>query len=103
MESQGIGSCSNIDGLHSACALKKMQQDLPVHVYGVGGGSEMMLSSGFAERGNLREGKDKVSFEHCKFSMAIRQIETLSKCITLDATCQSIKRIRTHSPLSFYG
>lgn len=37
MESQGIGSCSNIDGLRSACVLKKMQQDLPVHVYGVGG------------------------------------------------------------------
>lgn len=64
----------------------------------------MILSSGFAERGNLREGKDKVSFEHCKFSMAIRQIETLSKCITLDATCQSmLKCIGTHSPLFFYG
>lgn len=64
----------------------------------------MILSSGFTERGNLREGKDKASFEHCKFSMAIRQIETLSKCITLDATCQSmLKHIRTHFPLSFHG
>lgn len=48
----------------------------------------MILSSGYAERGNLGEGKDKVSFEHCKFSMAVRQTETLSKCITLDAPRQ---------------
>lgn len=68
-----------------------MQRDLPVHVCGVWRkeeGSEMILSSGFAERRNLGEGKDKVSFEHCKFSMPIRQIETLSKCVTLDAACQ---------------
>lgn len=42
----------------------------------------------YAERGNLGEGKDKVGFEHCKFSMAIKQIETLSKCVTLDVPRQ---------------